>query len=281
MLDARPSPALRSEARQPRAEGEAHVAVRLRGGETRLADLRQRGSAKCMIPTTPGRIEAVLLNTAGGLTGGDRFEWSAEAQEGAALTLATQTAERIYRAQPGEEAQVETRLTLRAGARLDWLPQETILFDRGALRRRLEIDMAQDATFTGVEPLILGRAAMGETVCEARFRDGWRLRREGRLVWADQLRLVGPVAEIAARAACLNGAIAAATVVHAAPGAEARLEAARNLLGRAEGAEAAASAFDGMICARIVARDGRALRRALIPLLEGLRGAALPRVWTM
>ncbi len=280
MLDAaRPRPA--AEARQPRAEGAAHVSVRQRRGESRLAELRQRGSAKCMIPSTPGRIEAVLLNTAGGLTGGDRFEWSAEAGEGATLALATQTAERIYRAQPGEEAQVSTRLTLRAGARLDWLPQETILFDRGALRRRIEIDMAEDATFTGVEPLILGRAAMGETVREASFRDGWRLRREGRLIWADQLRLVGPVAGIAARPACLNGGIAAATVVHAGPGAEARLEAARNLLQGREGVEAAASAFDGMICARIVARDGRALRRALVPLLEGLRGAALPRVWTM
>jgi urease accessory protein len=281
MLDARPAIAAADRPAQPRAVGAAAIRVARRRGADRVAGLRQQGSAKCMIPRGAGRPEAVFLNTAGGLTGGDRFEWGAEVEAGAGLTVATQTAERVYRAQPGETAEVTTRLRLGAGAALDWLAQETILFDGGALTRRLEIDMAGDAVFTGVEPLVLGRAAMGETVREARFRDAWRLRRDGRLIWADALRLVGPVAEVAGRPAALGGGIAAATLVHAAPGAAARLEALRGLLVGHEGVEAGASAFEDLIVGRLVARDGRALRRALVAALTGLRGGPPPRVWMM
>ncbi|MEO0679589.1 MAG: urease accessory protein UreD [Pseudomonadota bacterium] len=258
---------------QPRAQGEAKVRL----GAGGLRGLRQQGSAKCFLPRVEGAPVAVLLNTAGGLTGGDRFAYAAEAEAGAFLTVTTQAAERVYRAQPGEVAEVRAQVTLGAGARLDWLPQETILFDGGALDRRLEIDMAEDARFLGVEPLTLGRAAMGETVTDARFRDAWRLRRGGRLVWADGLRLLGDAAAIAAGPATFAGARAAATVVYAAPDAEDRLGGFRACLtGRA-----AASALDGLLIARFLGEDGFALRRALAPALEHLRGAPLPRVWTM
>ena len=162
-------------AAQPRAQGEAGAVMGPKG----LIGLRQQGSAKCFLPRTHAEATAVFLNTAGGLTGGDRFAYAAEARAGARLTATTQAAERVYRAQPGETARVSGRVTLGAGARLDWLPQETILFDGGALDRRLEVDMAEDARLLAVEPLVLGRAAMGETVHEARFRDAWRLRRGG------------------------------------------------------------------------------------------------------
>ena len=290
MLDAARKPALHaapggdaSAPRQPRAEGEGRVAAKLRDGRSRLADLYHRGSAKCLLPDVGGAVHAVLLNTAGGLTGGDRFDWSVAARDGAGITATTQAAERIYRAQPGETAQVRTRLSVAPGGRLDWLPQETILFDGGALDRRLEIDLAPDAEFLGVEPLILGRAAMGETVRQARFRDAWRLRIDGRLVWADGLRLLGPVEEIAARPATFGGGRACATAVRAGPGSEAALGSARNLLGDLSGEAAlgAASRIGGVTLARILARDGQALRAMLVPLLELWRGGPLPRVWTM
>ncbi|MEM1313216.1 MAG: urease accessory protein UreD [Pseudomonadota bacterium] len=267
---------------QPRAEGEAGAVMGARG----LIGLRQQGSAKCFLPRTHAEATAVFLNTAGGLTGGDRFRWRAEARDGARLTATTQAAERVYRAQPGETAQVTARLRLGAGARLDWLPQETILFDGGALDRRLEIEMEEDARLLAVEPLVLGRAAMGETVRDARFRDAWRLRRvdgagRGRLVWADGLRLIGDAAEIAAARATFAGARAAATLVYAAPDAGDRLEGLRARLPEGGAARGAASAWDGLVCARLLAEDGFALRRALVPALEFLRGGGLPRVWTM
>ena len=275
-------------ARQPRAEGEGRVSSKLRGGRSRLDGLFQRASAKCLLPTVyeGTALDAVLLNTAGGLTGGDRFDWAAEAGAGSHLAVTTQTAERVYRAQPHEApAQVRARLRAGPGATLEWLPQETILFDGGALDRRLEIDLAPDAAFIGVEPLILGRAAMGETVREARFRDAWRLRVDGRLVWADGLRLEGRVDEITARAASFGGRLCAATAIVAGPGAEAAFVSARNLLPRHQepGAPAlgAASRVNGIAAVRILARDGRALRGMLAPLLELWRGGPLPRPWTM
>jgi urease accessory protein len=136
-------------------------------------------------------LDATLLNTTGGITGGDRFAWRATAAPGAWLGLTTQAAERAYRARPGETGQVAVTLELAAGARLDWLPQETILFDRSALERRLEADLCGNARLLVVEPVVFGRAAMGERIGAIRFVDRWRIRRDGRLVHAEATRIEG------------------------------------------------------------------------------------------
>ncbi len=265
------------------------IAARRRAGLTALARLHQRGSAKALFPREgSGELVAVLLNTAGGLTGGDRFSWQAEVAAGAELALATQAAERVYRAQPGQVARVETRLTLAPGARIDWLPQETILFDGGALERSLTVEMATDATLLAVEPLILGRQAMGERVAQAHLLDRWRIRRGGGLVYADTLRLTGAVAATAARAGVFGPHRAAATLVYVAPDAADRLPRARAALeaaaqhpmGRTAGLEGGASVRHGVLVARLLAPDGRSLRAGLTRLLAVFRDA-LPRVWTI
>jgi urease accessory protein len=154
-----------------------------------------------------------------------------------------------------------------------------ILFDRCAISRSLDVEMRSDARLLAVEPIVFGRAAMGEQVDRALFSDNWRIRRGGRLVYADALRLDGPVAETLARPGVLGGALACATVLYVAPDAEARVEEMRALL---EGPiEAGASAWDGLLTARIVAADGAALRTALTHLLIGFRDMALPRIWSM
>jgi urease accessory protein len=265
--------------KQPRAEGRSRVSARLRDGRSVLGALYEQGSAKVRLPRVEGpALHAVLLNTAGGLTGGDRFAVEAEVAAGARLVLATQTAERAYRAQPGETALVTNRLRLGPGATLEWLAQETILFDACALARSLEIDMAADARLLVVEPLVLGRAAMGETVRTAEFRDSVTLRREGRLVYADRLRLWGDVAATTRGAAAFGGARACATLIYAAPDAESRLDGLRALLPQGS---AGASAFDGAISARILSPDGYDLRRTLMAALRGFRDLPLPRVWEM
>ncbi len=265
--------------RQPRAEGRSRVSARLRDGRSVLGALEERGSAKIRLPRVESpALEAVLLNTAGGLTGGDRFAVSAEAEAGARLVLASQTAERAYRAQPGEVARVDNRLSVGPGATLEWLAQETILFDCCALRRTLEIDMAADARLLVVEPLVLGREAMGETVRAADFTDSVTLRREGRLVYADRLRLAGDVVAATRGPAAFGGARACATLLYAAPDAESRLDGLRALLPQAA---AGASAFDGAISARILSPDGYDLRRTLLAVLRGFRDLPLPRVWEM
>lgn len=262
---------------QPRALGAASVAVAHIRGATRISDLAQSGSAKCLLPRVEGAAEAIFLNTAGGITGGDRFSFAARAGARTHLVCTTQTAERLYRVQPGTEGRVEIRLEAAAGATLEWLAQETIVFDRAAVARSIEADIAADARLTVVDGLVLGRTAMGETVHEARLTDRWRIRRAGRLVFADGLRLIGPVAEITARPALWGGARAAATVIHVAPDAADRLDAVRALLPCTAGA----SVRDGVLVIRVLANDGQRLRNALLTVVTGLRQAALPRVWTM
>jgi urease accessory protein len=267
--------------RLERARGLARIAVRAdRDGRTRLDRLYQAGSAKIRLPRVPveAPLQAILLNTAGGITGGDELTYEVVVGDGAGAVVATQAAERIYRRSAGSAA-VATSLLVGAGARLDWLPQETILFDRSSLERRLTADVHQTGTLLAVEAIVLGRAAMGETVRLAGLNDVWRIRRDGRLVFADGFRFNGDATAVMAGAATGGGATAFATVILLAPDAPARLEAARAALNDSAG-EAGASAWNGMLVARLLAPTSQALRGDLIRLIETLRGEAMPRVWS-
>jgi urease accessory protein len=266
--------------RLQRSVGLARLGVRRVEGRDRLTTFFQSGAARIRLPRVAAGapLEAVLLNTAGGITGGDRLRYEVDVAPGAHVTVTSQAAERVYRRFEGV-AEVENRLAVAAGGSLAWLPQETILFDRSALSRRLAAEIGEGATLLAAESFVLGRAAMDETVRTAFVRDAWRIRRGGRLVFADALRLDGDPTAILAGPATGHGARAFATVVLVAPGAEARLEAARAALADAAG-EAGASAWNGMLVARLVAPAGAALRHDLIRLIETLRGAAMPRVWS-
>ena len=256
-----------------RARGTVRVAAKLRGATTVLDRLHQGGSAKARVPKGDG-FEVVLLNTAGGVTGGDRFENTVEAAPATSITVTTQTAERIYRSS-GADGHVINTLNIGARARLDWLPQETIFFDRARLRRMLSIELAADATLLAIEPLVLGRTAMGETVSQGYLSDQWRVRRDGRLIYADGLRFGGDIAAKVRMAAALNGAIACASMLYVAPDAEDRIGPVRDALGEDGGA----SAWNGLIAARIVAQSGAGLRSALVRAVAVLRPGPLPRVW--
>lgn len=258
-------------------------AARLDGGATRLTDLAEAGPLRLRLPRPEGPgLEGVLLNSAGGIACGDRFAVEATLGPGADLVLTTTAAEKIYRSD-GPVTDLATRLALASGARLAWLPQETILYDTARLTRRLDADMAPDAALTLFEALVFGRTARGESVREGSLRDVWRIRRGGRLVYADTLRLDGAVAELMARPAVAGGARALATMLHVAPDAEAELDRMRALIDAAGcdalQVEAGASAWNGMLVVRLLAREIGALRRAAVPLLEGFRRTPLPRAW--
>ena len=182
----------------------------------------------------------------------------------------------VYRATSGE-AQITTGITVAADASFSYLPQETILFDGGALARRLDVDCAASSRVLLVESVVLGRTLMGETVQQGKLSDRWRVRRDGRLVFAEQLLLDGPVEAIAAEAASLAGTAAFATVMAQLPDGEAMLEQLRDTIGPDGGA----SAFDGLVVARIVASSGFLLRKRLIPVLALLANARLPLVWSI
>ncbi|OLP62402.1 urease accessory protein UreD [Xaviernesmea oryzae] len=269
--------------RAQRAWGSGRLSTKPGQGRTRLDTFYQEGCAKLRLPEMfDGTMEAVLINSSGGLTGGDRMEWRFSAGPQTALTLTTQACERIYKASAGV-AEIDTRLTVGAGARLDWLPQETILFDRAALRRSLEVELADDATFLAVEAVLLGRKAMGETVLSGSFRDRWRIRRAGRLLHADHLALEGEIAALASRSAVLGGGVAFASLVFCAGDCAHHLAPLRRLLAGTQGGVSHVT-VGGMekLVIRLIAKDGFSLRKTLVPVISHLRlGASLPKVWNL
>ncbi len=255
-----------------RMRGSATVTV----GRAGLRDLAQSGSAKAMLPRTDADWpEVVFLNTAGGVTSGDRLDYALEVGAGARVTAAMQTAERAYRA-PDGPGRVDVRLRVGAGGRLDWLPQETIAFEGSDLARSTQVDLAPDAAFLGVETLVLGRAAHGETVARARLDDRRVIRRGGALLHDDHVA-IGP--DALADPAALGGMRAFATLVLAAPGCADALGPLRDALPAGGPVVAAAGAWDGRLVARLHAPDGAPLRRALVRAIVVLRGAPMPRVW--
>ncbi|KAA9008190.1 urease accessory protein UreD [Histidinibacterium aquaticum] len=264
---------------QPRTRGTGRLSTRLAGGRTRIGTLYQQGSFKILFPGTPGpALEAVTLNTSGGLTGGDRIGFEAEAGQGTALTLSTQAAERAYGSRDPEPARMRTSLTAREGAALHWLPQETILYQHCDLDRRLRVDLAEDAVFLGMETLVFGRRAMGERLTEARLADRWDIRRGGDRVFADALRLEGDVAARLADPFGARGAGAMATLVYAAPDAEAHLDALREALPAPSGVSLLR---EGLLAARLLAEDAYALRRLALPCLTRLARGPMPKVWRL
>jgi urease accessory protein len=265
-----------------RVAGSAGLEARVRSGRTRLARLFEEGAAKIRMPAPEtDAFEAVLINTAGGLTGGDRLAWRIEVGDAASAVVTTQACEKVYRAGNGR-AEVAATLRVGAGGRLAWLPQETIVFDRSAFARTLEAELAPGASLLMLEACLFGRLARGEKVASGIFRDRWRIHMQGRLVHAEDLALGPNIAGMLGRSAVAGGASAIATLLLVGDEAERHVEAARETIGEAGGVSYWSVAGTGKLLARLVAGDGYALRRRLVPLVELLNGrAGLPKVWSV
>ena len=263
----------------PRTEGSVRLGFVRDGAETRLAVLRQAGAARVRFPKPAGNAppEAVLLNTAGGLTGGDRIDIQVSLADGCEATVTSAAAEKIYRSLD-DATEIAIDVQLGEGSSCCWLPQPAIIFDAANLDRRTRVDMAADARFLAVEMLIYGRTAMGEDVRRGAIRDAWRVRRDGRLAFADTTRVTGAVADALDRDATLDGARATAMLIYVAPDAGQQLDSVRTLLEPASSVTGA-STWNGVLLVRAAARNGRDLQRDLQPLIAALSGRPLPRVW--
>lgn len=261
-----------------RSKGRAFAAFAVRNGRARLADLAQQGSGKLMLPNVAGPVsEAVFLNTSGGLTGGDMLSYGLDLGAGVRLCATTQTAERAYASTQGA-AEVRFHAKVGAGGRLDWLPQETILYQSSNLSRSTLVDLASDASALICESLVLGRTAMGEVVTQAHLNDNRMIRRDGRPVWAETLQIDPEVLAHGESPVLLDGALALGVVVLVAQGAE---DAARGVLSlpAIPGAKVAASGWDGRCLVRVMAPDGLLLRKAMAQIIKTLSARPLPRVW--
>jgi urease accessory protein len=256
-----------------RAVGRIALAVASTGGETRRRHVAEQGPLRVRFPGPKSTdLTAVMVNTAGGIAGGDRLDLDMTAGAGARLIVTTAAAEKVYRTL-GSESVIDVRLSIDRNAQLTWLPQETILFDGARLRRTIEVDVAADASLVLAEALVFGRSAMGEAVEHGSLFDRWRVRRDGRLVFAETARLDGAIAERLRAPAVAAGGAAVATML-VMPCDEARIAA----VPAGWHGEAALSAWNGFAVARFVAQDGAALRHDLMRMLGAL-GTPLPRSW--
>ena len=263
-----------------RARGALEASFRRVGARTEIVGPFETGGYRLRVPRShDGICEAVIVNTGGGMAGGDRARFRFSTGAGAATILTTTAAEKIYRAE-AESTRIDVALALDQGAALHWMPQETILFDGARLVRTLSVDMAPDAELLLAEMLVFGRLAMGERLTSGLLHDRWRVRRGGRLVLAEDLRLGGDIAASLDRPALGAGARASATIVLMASQAETLLDAVREALAAHAGeVTAGASAWDGRLVVRALSASPARLRAAVGAALTVLRRRPLPRLW--
>lgn len=268
-----------------RTRGHAECTFKVRAGRTVLDNLRQSGSFKVRIPKTPASTvpEAVLLNTAGGLTGGDQLLFHGALAADADAVFTTQASERAYRSLGGN-AEVATTLDVGERGKLAWLPQETIMFNGARLARSFKVNLATDAALLAHESIVFGRTAMNESVRMGSFCDNWKIYQNGVLIHADAMRVTGEIQKTLDRAAILNGGNAMATILFVGPDIAEQVDTVRYVIDHAksDAVQGGVSGWAGKLVCRIVAKDGAWLRHMVIPVLETLNnGRDLPRVWNI
>ena len=253
------------------------LSTKSHAGHTKIDRFRTSGATKVAFPRCADAVEAIMLNTSGGLTGGDRFDASACAAPDSHLILTTQAAERCYRSHSGA-ARVNTHLSVGQGASLHWLPQELIVFDGASLDRRLDIEVTDGAEAVLVEPVVFGRRAMGETKVSGTFRDRITLSHNGTPIFWDRINLDGPISSHLDRPAVAGGMTALASALYFGPRAEALLPMIQRAMPDTGGASLIAS---NLLTVRLLAEDSFILRRSLMPVLEHLTQTSLPKSWSL
>lgn len=269
-----------------RANGSGRIVLCGSEEGTRLLDIFQCSPIRIMFPTVSrGAVkEAVLVNTAGGIAGGDRLEFDVTALANASIAVTSQAAEKVYRAL-SEPARITTKLKASRDAKLAWLPQETIVFNRVRVRRVTEIDLTSGAELLALEWLVLGRAAYGEEVVGGQITDSWRVKKDGVLIWADSFRVTDEIFPHLHKAALLSRCRAIGTLIYSGPRPETRLEFLRDIARSLE-CQCAATSVGGLIVVRFAAKVSYDLRLALRSLLQqfsrefGPGPFQVPKMWS-
>jgi urease accessory protein len=261
-----------------RVDGGVSACFRDSAGISHLDQCEERDGYKLRFPRGAGGCQGVIINTGGGVAGGDRVTHRFQLHKNAAVTLTTQAAERVYRSL-GDAASVHLTLQLDDGASLDWLPQETILFNRSALSRKIEVDLAPTASLLMLEITVFGRAAMGEAVEQGSYRDRWSVRRGGALVFAEAARFEGELAASLVKPAIANGARITTLLLYACAAAQDKVDLVRNAISNPS-CRIAASAWNGLLVVRALGSDLEAVRRDMVRAVLALRNQPMPRVWS-
>ena len=246
---------------------------------TRLKNLRQEGSYRASFPRhSKSNIETVIINTAGGVTSGDKFTATITAHESSQISITTQAAERIYRARDTLVGEIQTSLCLQKNAQLYWLPQETILFDGARLKRRLDVDLHSSAKFLMVEPLVFGREASGEKLLSGMLDDRVSISSNGQPIYIDRIKLKDNITDQLMRPALANNSHAVVSIVLVKPNAKLLLEPVRALLPQKAGASLL---NDNILVVRMLAQDSHEMRTATFPILTLLTHNTVPKNWRL
>lgn len=269
-----------------RADGCGRIVLSASETGTRIEDVFERSPIRIMFPRTEHcRVEeAVIINTGGGVAGGDRLECSVAALPGASIAVTSQAAEKVYRALY-EPARVVTRLKAEGSAKLAWLPQETIVFNRARLHRTTEIDLFSGAELFALEWLVFGRAAHGEVVVGGSVTDSWRVKKDGRLIWADSFRITDEIFPHLRRKALLSNCTAIATLIYCGPCLDKRLDLLREII-PSLGCTCAATLVSGLIVIRFAAKESSDLKLGLRSFLRqfgpelGSGPFRVPKMWS-
>lgn len=268
-----------------RVNASGRVSFKSHNGQTKLDRLFQTGAAKIRLPKSYSDFnEAVLINTSGGITGGDQLTWDIGLDDNTKAIVTTQASEKIYEASSGV-AHVTTNIKVGANACLNWLPQEAILFEGSSLSRTLNVDLSENAQFLAIESVMLGREAMGEDVQRCFFKDKWRIRRDGKLIFADDIQMDGDMPALEANQTFLSGHKCFATLLYTGPQDQDQLDQMKDRLlddmNRAMPEKHCwgLSAFGGKLIIRILAKNSYEMRKNMIPLLTKISGNDLPKVW--
>jgi urease accessory protein len=269
-----------------RAEGSGRIVLSGSEKGTRIADLFQRSPIRIMFPRACGGAieEAVLINTAGGIAGGDRLKFGVTALASASIAVTSQAAEKVYRAL-SEPAHITTKLKAGETAKLAWLPQETIVFNSGRLSRETEIELSSGAELLALEWLVLGRAAHGEEMIGGQITDSWRVKKDSRLIWADSFRVTDEMFPHLHRKALLSNFKALATLIYFGPYLDKQLEFVRDTT-PSLGCHCAATSVGGLIIVRFATEVSSDLRHALRSFLQqfnrelGPGPFRVPKMWS-
>ncbi|NCJ05549.1 urease accessory protein UreD [Synechococcales cyanobacterium C] len=180
-------------------QGKLHLNYGVTGDQTRLRAPFAQAPLKIQRPFYPeagGVCHSILLHTAGGMVGGDRLSIDVNLAPESKALLTSAAAAKIY-GSIGTEASQNIQIHLGANARLEWLPQETIVFNQAQFRQTLRVTLDPGAQWLGWDIVRLGRSARGEEFQSGNWRSHTEIWQGNRPLWIDRQRLSGSTETVA------------------------------------------------------------------------------------